>query len=114
MTGLRERAEPIGVGGHTRIDQIITFTLVCATERPEVFMRAESFTGPLHDGDLVSIPVAPQRRPGATIQTVVLRNLTRQTDFGPPRGRRLSGWVLPVAALLVVGAIAVFAVLVAR
>lgn len=110
VSGLRERAEPMGRGDRVRIDHIVTFTLHCADERPEVIMRGEEFEGVLFDRDRVAIQVSRQRRPGATVNTVMLVNLTRGGTFGlrPPKRRSpFTFWLASAAILLPVAVLAI-------
>ena len=110
VTGLRERAEPVGHGGRTRIERVVTFELVCPDERPQVVMRADKFEGALFNGDRVTIWVSPSRRSGATIHTVALVNESRSCPFGAASPRRrwpLSLWLGTATLTCVVGAVAV-------
>ena len=90
VSGLRERAETVGKGPATRVEQVVTFTLVCADEQPDVVVRATHLEGPLFEGDRVAIGVSARRLPGTPVRTVVLRNLTRGAVFGVTTGRRRS------------------------
>lgn len=117
VSGLRERAETVGKGPATRVEQVVTFTLVCADEQPEVVVRATHLEGPLFEGDRVAIGVSARRKPGSAIRTVVLRNLTRGQVFGVTTGRRRSPrllFLVGAAVVLAVTGVVLAAVLVLR
>lgn len=100
VTGLRERAEPVGRGERTRIEQVITFRLIGHDEQPQVVMRADRFEGSLFNGDQVTIFVSPRRIAGSTIHTIALTNQTRRSTFAaPPPSNRgyLTRWAFALA-----------------